>query len=142
MPRSTRCLMALCPLLLATACAQSIHQTERLTKGDYDVDSGFAGDQSYSYWPGTGYGAGYGIGYGAGYLGESARVLRVSVRPVLVLAGIEGMAALAERAIRQVPMDHIPRHRLMRRRNLKKILKNVRRLKPAKVHHSFFAPFS
>ncbi len=82
MPRSTRCLMALCPILLATACAQSIHQTERLTRGDYAVDSGFAGDQSYSYWPWTGYGAGYGIGYGAGYLGESARVLRVSVRPV------------------------------------------------------------
>ncbi len=40
----------------------------------------------------------------------------------LGLAGIEGMAALAERAIRQVLIDHVHRHRLMRPRNLRKNL--------------------
>ncbi len=70
MTRSTRCLMALCAMLLATACAQSVHQTERLTRSDFAVDPGYAGDQSYSYWPGPGYGTGYGIGYGGGYWGN------------------------------------------------------------------------
>ena len=54
-------------MLLVTSCAQSVHQTERLTRRDFVVDSGYADDQFYSYWPGPGYGAGYKIGYGAGY---------------------------------------------------------------------------
>ncbi len=64
--RTPRCLMLLCIMLGVSGCAQSIHQTERLTKSDFVADPGYAGDQSYSYWPGPGYGAGYGIGYGYG----------------------------------------------------------------------------
>ena len=62
--------VALCAMLLPAACAQSVHQTERLTKSDFMVDPGYAGAQSYSYWPGPGYAPGYGIGYGAGYWGN------------------------------------------------------------------------
>jgi hypothetical protein len=69
MRHTTYCLKACCMLLLASACAQSVHQTERLTRSDFGADLGYAGDQYYSYWPGPGYGAGYGIGYGAGYWG-------------------------------------------------------------------------
>ena len=59
--------IVLCVILLLAGCAQSVHQTERLAQSDFLVDPGYAGTQSYSYWPGPGYGPGYGIGYGPGY---------------------------------------------------------------------------
>lgn len=62
--------IALCVILLLTGCAQSVHQTERLAQSDFLVEPGYAGSQSYSYWPGPGYGPGYGIGYGPGYWGH------------------------------------------------------------------------
>ena len=62
--------IALCAILLPAGCAQSVHQTERLAQSDFLVDPGYAGSQSYSYWPGPGYGPGYGIGYGPGYWGS------------------------------------------------------------------------
>ncbi len=65
MTRFARCLMALCAMLLMTACAESIHQTERLTRGEFAVDPRYADAPFYSYWSGPGYG--YGLGYGAGY---------------------------------------------------------------------------
>ena len=52
------------------ACAESVHQTERLSMRDFMLDPGYAGAQSYAHWPGPGYGPGYGIGYGAGYWGH------------------------------------------------------------------------
>ncbi len=64
--RTSDCLMALCLVLWLSGCAQSMHQTERLTRSDFAADPGYAGDQYYSYWPGPEYGAGYGIGYGYG----------------------------------------------------------------------------
>lgn len=70
MRRTTCCLVAIWMVLWATACAQSVHQTERLTRSDFVIDPGYAGDQFYSYWPGPGYGTGYGLGYGAGYWGN------------------------------------------------------------------------
>lgn len=63
------CAMAFCAVVLMSACAQSVHQTQRLAQQDFMLDPGYAGAQTYSYWPGPGYGAGYGIGYGAGYWG-------------------------------------------------------------------------
>jgi hypothetical protein len=68
--RKSAGIVALCAMLLPAACAQSVHQTERLAKSDFMVDPGYAGAQSYSYWPGPGYAPGYGIGYGAGYWGN------------------------------------------------------------------------
>lgn len=59
--------MALGILVFMSACAQSVHQTQRLAQQDFMLDPGYAGAQNYSYWPGPGYG--YGIGYGAGYWG-------------------------------------------------------------------------
>ena len=55
-----------------SACAESVHQTERLSMRDFMLDAGYAGAQSYAHWPGPGYGPGYGIGYGygAGYWGN------------------------------------------------------------------------
>ena len=70
MTRSIGSLFVASALLLLTACAQSVHQTERLAQSDFLVDPGYAGSQSYSYWPGPGYGPGYGIGYGPGYWGH------------------------------------------------------------------------
>ena len=54
-------------IVLLAGCAQSVHQMERLAQNDFLVDPGYAGSQSYSYWPGPGYGLGYGIGYGPGW---------------------------------------------------------------------------
>ncbi|MBK8377376.1 MAG: hypothetical protein IPL14_05415 [Nitrospira sp.] len=62
--------IVLCVILLLAGCAQSVHQAERLAQSDFLVDPGYAGTQSYSYWPGPGYGPGYGIGYGPGYWGH------------------------------------------------------------------------
>lgn len=70
MKRTTCCLNVFCMVLLVTSCAQSVHQTERLTRRDFVVDSGYADDQFYSYWPGPGYGAGY-WGSPLGYYGAS-----------------------------------------------------------------------
>lgn len=68
MTRSVRSLVAILTMLLLTACAESIHQTERLTRGEFAVDPRYADASMYSYWPGPGYG--YGLGYGAGYWGN------------------------------------------------------------------------
>lgn len=65
-----RAAMALCAIVLMSACAQSEHQTQRLTQRDVMLDPGYAGAQNYSYWSGPGYGPGYGIGYGSGYWGN------------------------------------------------------------------------
>ena len=70
MTRSIGSLFVASALLLLTACAQSVHQAERLAQSDFLVDPGYAGSQSYSYWPGPGYGPGNGIGYGPGYWGH------------------------------------------------------------------------
>jgi hypothetical protein len=70
MTRPLTSFVVLSTLWLIAACAQSLHQTERMAKGDFMVDPGYAGAQSYSYWPGPGYGPGYGIGYGTGYWGN------------------------------------------------------------------------
>lgn len=53
-----------------SACAESVHQTERLSTRDFILDPGYAGAQSYAHWPGPGFSPGYGIGYGAGYWGH------------------------------------------------------------------------
>lgn len=53
-----------------SACAESVHQTERLSTRDFMLDPGYAGVQSYAHWPGAVFTPGYGIGYGAGYWGH------------------------------------------------------------------------
>lgn len=63
-----RVVLKICLVGALSACAQSVHQTERLAQQDFMLDPGYAGAQNYSYWPGPGYG--YGIGYGAGYWGS------------------------------------------------------------------------
>ncbi len=65
-----RIVLRVCLVGALSACAQSVHQTERLSMRDFMLDPGYAGDQSYAHWPGPGYGSGYGIGYGAGYWGH------------------------------------------------------------------------
>ncbi|HNN42296.1 MAG TPA: hypothetical protein PKJ04_02620 [Nitrospira sp.] len=60
--------VVLCAVVLMSACAQSVHQSQRLSQQDFMLDPGYAGAQNYAYWPGPGYG--YGIGYGAGYWGH------------------------------------------------------------------------
>ena len=67
MARSIASFIMACILLFMAGCAQSVHQTQRLAQHDFMLDPGYAGAQSYSYWPGPGYG--YGLGYGAGYWG-------------------------------------------------------------------------
>ncbi len=65
-----RLLRLVCLVGALSGCAQSIHQTERLSMTDFMLDPGYAGSQSYAHWSGPGYGPGYGIGYGAGYWGS------------------------------------------------------------------------
>lgn len=65
-----RLVRLVCLVGALSGCAQSVHQTERLSMTDFMLDPGYAGAQSYAHWSGPGYGPGYGIGYGAGYWGS------------------------------------------------------------------------
>lgn len=73
MTRSIVSMFVASALLLLAGCAQSVHQAQRIANSDVMVDPGYAGTQSYSYWPGPGYGPGYGLGYGVGYWGNPFR---------------------------------------------------------------------
>ena len=115
MTRSTGRLMRRCAMLLATSCAQSVHQTVRLARFDFSIDPGYAGSLPSFYWPGPGYGAGYRADYWGNQFGYYA--IPTS------LAGMDGMAdmgAPAGRAGRQVCRGRVDRRRPMRRRNSKK----------------------
>ena len=100
--------IALCAILLPAGCAQSVHQTERLAQSDFLVDPGYAGTQSYSYWPGPGYGPGYGIGYGPGYWDIRSGIMAVPTGRS-GLAGMVGMAASAQRVLHPVRRALVPR---------------------------------
>ena len=119
MNRTTRGVMALCAMLQATACAQSVHQTERLTRSDFVVDPGYAGNQSYPSGPAPDMALGMGSDMVPAIGGIPSGT--VAIRTGLsVMGGTADMVALAGRVSRQVCMGRGLRHRLTRRPNSRK----------------------
>ena len=85
--RLRACAVAFCAVILMSACAQSVHQTQRLAQQDFMLDPGYAGAKLFLLaWSGYG----YGLGYGAGVLGRAAGILWWTVRSLEAFGTVDG----------------------------------------------------
>jgi hypothetical protein len=117
-----RIALALCLYGALSACAESVHQTERRSRQDFMLDPGYAGAQSYAHWPGPGYGPGYGIGYGAGYWGNPLGYYGLPYGPMdqAEWDGMADMEASARHVRRVVRRPHGQPYLPIRLRGLEK----------------------